>query len=160
VSFLSGRITARNAPISAIKEKTDTVIVWRTETVEKPIFRTERVTDTIYIAVDKTREFRDTVFVPLPVTQRVYEGQYYDLAVSGYKPTLDYIKVKVPTMSPKHNAVTVGAYGYVWNTASCVPYVGYEYRHGQFSVGGGGGYDFMLRKPVVIGRISFDVFQW
>ena len=55
------------------------------------------MTDTLIVAVVDT--LRDTIFVELPRTTRIYEDTDYRAQVSGYEPTLDRIEVFPKTMT-------------------------------------------------------------
>ena len=36
---------------------------------------------------------RDSVYIPVPITQKEYRTEDYRLSISGYKPNLDYIEI-------------------------------------------------------------------
>lgn len=84
------RFTAQIQPPKAI---TDTLVIRDTFVREKPVYRTKRVIDTVLFAVTDTVQVSDSVFVPLPIEQRVYEDSTYRAVVSGWHPSLDTISV-------------------------------------------------------------------
>lgn len=117
-----------------IKEKTvfltDTIVIQKTDTM--PIYRTEIVLDTIvepfpvYMTVFGDT-VRDTVLVPIPITQKVYEGDMYKAYVSGYKPQLDSISIYNNYIyvreKQKRFGVGVGV-GYGIGRGGLSPYIG------------------------------------
>ena len=94
LSYFAGYIKGGKSVTERIV--TDTVNVVDTDTV--PVLTSELdIQDVpepfpVYITVSGDT-VRDTVFVPVPVTQRVYEGGNYKAYVSGYKPKLDSISI-------------------------------------------------------------------
>lgn len=67
----------------------DTTFIPSIDTVflEKPILRTEKVIDTIYINKDSFNE------IAIPLTQKTYISDNYQAWVSGYRPNLDSIRL-------------------------------------------------------------------
>lgn len=114
----------------------DTVQVVRIDTikVEKPVYITERQTDTLFVAIKDTIRINDTLYQPVPKTQRMYEkDSLYRAWVSGYKPQLDSIYVFPKTITetitetiripPRRWGVgVIGGYGVGKNGFS--PYIG------------------------------------
>ena len=83
--------------LSLTKTKTETVEKRIVDTVSitvvdtfierKPMYVSNRVTDTMIIYVDSSKT------VKLPITQKFYSGEYYKLWISGYRPNLDSISI-------------------------------------------------------------------
>ena len=82
-----------NSQKRPIKPQADTLVIHDTFVHEKPVYRAKRVIDTVMFAVTDTVQVRDSVFVPLPIEQKVYEDSTYRAVVSGYRPSLDTISV-------------------------------------------------------------------
>lgn len=61
-------------------------VVLRYETVKVPVFDTIR-------PLNADTLITDSITVEIPITQKVYEDSVYQAWVSGYKPSLDSIKV-------------------------------------------------------------------
>lgn len=116
-AFILGRKTATK-PEPVVIEKTDTLTLWDTITIDKPVYVKERVVDSIYVPVADTVlvSRNDTTFIVLPKTQKEYSDTLYHAWVSGYQPSLDSIKVfqrteyitTTITAKPKHWHITVG----------------------------------------------------
>ncbi len=111
--------------------KTDTITFVKTDTIKtvQPVKVSEIITriDTIYV--------RDTIVVPIPISQKYYRENDYEAWVSGYKPNLDSIRVfkhtEVVTITNTEKVYIkpkkwgIGAQiGYGWNGNKFSPYVG------------------------------------
>ena len=74
----------------------DTTIVVKLDTIKiiKPIYVSQKVVDTLLVPITDTLRQNDTLYVPVPKTQRYYaKDSLYRAWVSGYRPTLDSIQV-------------------------------------------------------------------
>ena len=126
--------------------KTDTVIVYRHDTITayKPVPFNVYVVDTMWVPV--TVHERDTVWAQLPREAKVYEDSTYRAVVSGFRPSLDTISVfrTVKTITVTNN-VRIPPPRWSWgvqagvglNTQGTVtPYVGVgiQYRLGDFEI--------------------------
>ncbi len=85
----------RNAHPSEMKVKVDTLFVYDTIFVEKPVIKKVEIIDTLRLSVPitDTLMLHDTVFVHLPIEQRQYSDPRYTAWVSGYRPQLDSIQI-------------------------------------------------------------------
>ena len=85
----------RNAHSSEMKVKVDTLFVYDTIFVEKPVIKKVEIIDTLLLAVPYTDTLmlHDTVLVHLPIEQRQYSDPRYTAWVSGYRPQLDSIQI-------------------------------------------------------------------
>ena len=85
----------RNSHSSEMKVKVDTLFVYDTIFVEKPVINKVEIIDTLLLPVPitDTLMLHDTVFVHLPIEQRQYSDPRYTAWVSGYRPQLDSILI-------------------------------------------------------------------
>ena len=85
----------RNAHPSEMKVKVDTLFIYDTIIVEKPVIKKVEIIDTLLLPVPitDTLMLHDTVFVHLPIEQRQYSDPRYTAWVSGYRPQLDSIRI-------------------------------------------------------------------
>lgn len=85
----------RNAHPGEMKVKVDTLFVYDTIFIEKPVFKKVEIIDTIRmpVPITDTLMLHDTVFVNLPIEQRQYSDPRYTAWVSGYRPQLDSIQI-------------------------------------------------------------------
>ena len=85
----------RNSHSSEMKVKVDTLFVYDTIFVEKPVIKKVEIIDTLLLPVPitDTLMLHDTVLVHLPIEQRQYSDPRYTAWVSGYRPQLDSIHI-------------------------------------------------------------------
>ena len=85
----------KNAHSSEMKVKVDTLFVYDTIFVEKPVIKKVETIDTLLlpVSITDTLMLHDTVFVHLPIEQRQYSDPRYTAWVSGYRPQLDSIHI-------------------------------------------------------------------
>ena len=85
----------RNAHPNEIKVKVDTLFVYDTIFVEKPVIKKVEIIDTLRLPVPitDTLMLHDTILVYLPIEQRQYSDPRYTAWVSGYRPQLDSILI-------------------------------------------------------------------
>ena len=85
----------RNAHPNEIKVKVDTLFIYDTIFVEKPVIKKVETIDTLLLPVPYTDTLmlHDTVLVHLPIEQRQYSDPRYTAWVSGYRPQLDSIQI-------------------------------------------------------------------
>ena len=85
----------RNAHPGEMKVKVDTLFVYDTIFVEKPVIKKVEIIDTLRLPVPitDTLMLHDTIFVHLPIEQRQYSDPRYTAWVSGYRPQLDSIHI-------------------------------------------------------------------
>ena len=82
-----------------IIEKCDTIYKTRIDTLKiaQPIYikQKEIRRDTIKINIEKqvVKQVNDTVFIDLPIEQKVYSDSSYTAWVSGFQPSLDSINI-------------------------------------------------------------------
>ena len=85
----------RNAHPSEMKVKVDTLFVYDTIFIEKPVIKKVETIDTLLLPVPTTDTLmlHDTVLIHLPIEQRQYSDPRYTAWVSGYRPQLDSIHI-------------------------------------------------------------------
>lgn len=75
-----------------VRPQADTLVIHDTFVAEKPVYLTRRVVDTVYFPADTVR-VRDTLYIPLPIEQKVYGDTRFRAVVSGIRPSLDTISI-------------------------------------------------------------------
>ena len=91
--FYAGRNWAIKRDISGYAERVDTLVIRDTIVQEKPVYRTISRVRTEYVPVCDTIRIQDTLFVPVPIENKVYEDSLYRAEVSGYRASLDRIEI-------------------------------------------------------------------
>jgi hypothetical protein len=113
-------------------------LVLRYETVKVP------VNDTTYISAEHA--FPDTLTVSIPITQKIYQDSTYQAWVSGYKSSLDSIKIYQPVTTIT-NTVT--------NTA-----VQYKTKRWGVGVQVGLGVTPSKIEPYIGVGVTYNIFSW
>lgn len=146
--FVAGRVTRKSLLEPVVEVKTDTLVVRDTVRLDRPVYITQRVVDSIYVPVTDTLRLHDTTFMVLPRQQREYRDTLYHAWVSGYDPALDsidifrkerYVTVEVTkTVMPKpkkwHVGVSAGYGACLLNeTPVLSPYLGIGITYSIFS---------------------------
>ena len=129
----------RNAQPSEMKVKVDTLFVYDTIFIEKPVIKKVETIDTLLLPVPTTDTLmlHDTVLIHLPIEQRQYSDPRYTAWVSGYRPQLDSIhiyqqtqyitnEVKVATMPKRWGIGLQAGYGVSFSNKQiqATPYIG------------------------------------
>ena len=129
----------RNSHSSEMKVKVDTLFVYDTIFVEKPVIKKVEIIDTLLLPVPTTDTLmlHDTVLIHLPIEQRQYSDPRYTAWVSGYRPQLDSIQiyqqtqyitneVKVATMPKRWGIGLQAGYGVSFSNKQikATPYIG------------------------------------
>jgi hypothetical protein len=78
---------------SEVKTKVDTLTVFDTICVEKPVFYEKRVVDTMVVTVTEWEVVHDTAFVTLPREEVEYRDTSYRAVVSGFLPRLEELEI-------------------------------------------------------------------
>ena len=97
----------RNAHPGEMKVKVDTLFVYDTIFVEKPVIKKVEIIDTLRLPVPitDTLMLHDTVLVHLPIEQRQYSDPRYTAWVSGYRPDLSCTIYRRGTLLLYHQLV-------------------------------------------------------
>lgn len=141
ISFLSGVLTSILVFLiigggdKTVKTDTDTIVVWKTDTVpivkDSILVRHETVMLPVetYITDTDSVVLHDSVIVQVPITQKMYsDDSTYTAYVSGFMPNLDSIRVatkEIMTISVKRNRFGLGVNaGYGISKNGLTPYIG------------------------------------
>ena len=98
VALVSERRSCSDFSIPEITMRTDTVLIRDTVLIDRPVEACARTIDTILISTalpahGDTVRLTDTVYMHLPVEQKHYGAPEYDAWVSGYRPSLDSLRI-------------------------------------------------------------------
>lgn len=139
----------RNAHSSEMKVKVDTLYVYDTIFVEKPVIKKVEIIDTLLLAVPYTDTLmlHDTVLVHLPIEQRQYSDPRYTAWVSGYRPQLDSIHIYQRTEYITKEIKTV-AKPKRWGIGLQAGY-GVSLHNGQ-----------LFPAPYIGVGLSYSIFSW
>lgn len=75
--------------------KADTIFIRDTFLIRQPAPSAKRITDTLLLTVTQTDTLtiHDTLYLSLPMEQRVYSDDNYTAWVSGFRPSLDSLQI-------------------------------------------------------------------
>ena len=139
----------RNAHPGEIKVKVDTLFVYDTIFIEKPVIKKVEIIDTLRLPVPitDTLMLHDTVFVHLPIEQRQYSDPRYTAWVSGYRPQLDSIQIyqRSEYITKEVNAITKSKR---WGIGLQAGY-GVALHNGQ-----------LFPAPYIGVGLSYSIFSW
>ncbi len=82
-----------NGHVSEVFTKVDTLYLYDTVRIDKPIPIIIRDIDTILVQVKDTIHIQDTIYIKLPREQKTYQNKHYAAWISGYRPQLDSIHI-------------------------------------------------------------------
>ena len=139
----------RNAHPGEMKVKVDTLFVYDTIFVEKPVIKKVETIDTLLlpVSITDTLMLHDTVFVHLPIEQRQYSDPRYTAWVSGYRPQLDSIQIyqRSEYITKEVNAITKSKR---WGIGLQAGY-GVALHNGQ-----------LFPAPYIGVGLSYSIFSW
>lgn len=130
-------------PRQTVVEIRDTVVIRDTVIHETPVPYEVQVVDSIFVETHSVvyRTVNDTVYLALPMERKVYKNKDYELAINGYGPRLEYVKVfpetkyvtvekqMVEKTKPRFSVGIQAGYGV--SSMGPVPYIGIG---GQFNL--------------------------
>ena len=100
IPFMAGWWIGEGRAFSRFQPHTDTLYIphdttiYETVVVEKWHVRT----DTVRLASVDTLIAHDSILVEVPIEQKVYQDSLYTAYVSGFRPSLDSIRLTMPTV--------------------------------------------------------------
>lgn len=143
VGFKVGR-EYEKARMPDIAERTDTLILWDTVKVEKPVPRDSIVYKHIteILPVHDTTVVRDSVLVDVPIERKTYaEDSTYYAVVSGFRPSLDTLLVYQKTVTIEKVRTVTSYEAFRWSLG---PFVSQEVGLSHYAAKAGLQADFSL----------------
>lgn len=178
VSFFVGKRVAMSH-FPNITERVDTLVLWDTLTVDKPVPRDSIIYKTVteYLPVHDTTFLVDSVLVDVPIERKTYqEDSVYYAVVSGFRPSLDTLEVYRKTVIIEKTRNIVSYKPYKWavspfisqevGTAHYMAKVGVAadlgFKNDRFRFGPEVGYQWTAINQggwYAGARIKFDLFR-
>lgn len=115
----------------------DSVVI-RYITVSVPVY------DTIKVVAESVQN--DSVTISLPITQKAYKDSTYEAWVSGYRPSLDSIRI----FQPIHTITNT-----ITNTE-----VKYKTKRWGVGIQAGLGFTTNMIQPYIGIGVSYNIFSW
>lgn len=91
IGFLIGQKHPQKSPVEPIKEKVDTLLIFDTITLTKPVFVEKIHLDSVYMPVTDTLWKRDTLYVYLEREQIQWKDSLCRVYASGINPQVDSV---------------------------------------------------------------------
>ena len=91
IGFLIGQQHPQKSPVEPIKEKVDTLLIFDTITLTKPIFIEKIQLDSVYMPVTDTLWKHDTLYVYLEREQIQWQDSLCRVYASGINPQVDSV---------------------------------------------------------------------
>ena len=91
IGFLIGQKHPQKSPVEPIKEKVDTLLIFDTITLTKPVFVEKIQLDSVYMPVTDTLWKHDTLYVYLERKQIQWQDSLCRVYASGINPQVDSV---------------------------------------------------------------------
>lgn len=91
IGFLIGQKHPQKLPVEPIKEKVDTLLIFDTITLTKPVFVEKIQLDSVYMPVTDTLWMHDTLYVYLEREQIQWQDSLCRVYASGINPQVDSV---------------------------------------------------------------------
>ena len=91
IGFLIGKQHPQKSPVGPIKEKVDTLLIFDTITLTKPVFMEKIQLDSVYMPVTDTLWKHDTLYVYLEREQIQWQDSLCRVYASGINPQVDSV---------------------------------------------------------------------
>ena len=91
IGFLIGHKHTQKSPVEPIKEKVDTLLIFDTITLTKPVFVEKIQLDSVYMPVTDTLWKHDTLYVYLEREQIQWQDSLCRVYASGINPQVDSV---------------------------------------------------------------------
>ena len=91
IGFLIGHKHPQKSPVEPIKEKVDTLLIFDTITLTKPVFVEKIQLDSVYMPVTDTLWKHDTLYVYLEREQIQWQDSLCRVYASGINPQVDSV---------------------------------------------------------------------
>lgn len=149
LSFMAGQRHAQKRLILPQKERVDTLVIYETKLVEKPVFVEKKVVEKVPVPVpvSDTMMVHDTIYVYMDREQVHWKDSLSDVYASGIDVEVDSVLHYVPTqvitkerdvivkVKPKWSVGVHAGYGAFANNGqiSASPYIGVGVSYNLFS---------------------------
>ena len=118
VPFMAGWQMGERRAFARFQPHTDTLYIPRDTFIDRPVFvekwRVKK--DTVRLASVDTLIAHDSTLVEVPIEQKVYADSLYTAWVSGFRPSLDSIRLRQPTIvitqTVREPSAKVGHFGW------------------------------------------------
>ena len=150
IAFSAGQRHALNRLILPQKERVDTLVVYETKLVEKPVFVEKKVVEKVPVPVpvSDTIEVHDTIYVYMNREQVHWQDSISDVYASGYDVQVDSVRHNIQTQVITKKRDVVVKVKPKWSIGVHVGY-GAFVKNGQIAT-----------SPYIGAGISYNLWSW
>lgn len=150
VSFVVGQRHAQKRLILPQKERVDTLVIYETKLVEKPVFVEKKVVEKVPVPVpvSDTVMVHDTIYVYMDREQVHWQDSLSDVYASGYDVQVDSVRHNIQTQVITKERDVIVKVKPKWSLGIHVGY-GATFQNGQFA-----------HMPYVGAGVSYNIISW
>lgn len=148
LSFVAGQRHALNRLVLPQEERVDTLIVYETKLVEKPVFVEKKVIEKVPVPVSDTIVVHDTIYVYMNREQVHWQDSMSDVYASGYDVQVDSVRHNIQTQVISKERDVIVKVKPKWSIGVHAGYGAFA-KNGQISA-----------APYVGVGVSYNIFSW
>lgn len=150
LSFVAGQRRALKRLISLQKEIEDTLVIYETRLVEKPVFVEKKVVEKVPVPVpvSDTMIVHDTIYVYMDREQIHWQDSLSDVYASGYDVQVDSVRHNIQTQVITKERDVIVKVKPKWSLGIHAGY-GATFQNGQFA-----------HMPYVGVGVSYNIISW
>ena len=150
LSFMAGQRHAQKRLILPQKERVDTLVIYETKLVEKPVFVEKKVVEKVPVPVpvSDTMMVHDTIYVYMDREQVHWQDSLSDVYASGYDVQVDSVRHNIQTQVITKEREVIVKVKPKWS-------VGVHAGYGAFANNGQ-----ITASPYIGVGVSYNLFSW
>ena len=150
LSFAAGQRHAQKRLILPQKEKVDTLVIYETKLVEKPVFVEKKVIEKVPVPVpvSDTMMVHDTIYVYMDREQVHWQDSISDVYASGYDVQVDSVRHNIQTQVITKERDVIVKVKPKWS-------VGVQVGYGAFAKNGQ-----LTASPYIGVGVTYNLFSW
>lgn len=150
LSFAAGQRYAQKRLILPPNEKVDTLVIYETKLVEKPVFVEKKVVEKVPVPVpvSDTVMVHDTIYVYMDREQVHWQDSLSDVYASGYDVQVDSVRHNIQTQVITKERDVIVKVKPKWSVGIHAGYGAFA-KNGQISA-----------SPYIGAGVSYNLFSW
>ena len=150
LSFMAGQRHAQKRLILPQKERVDTLVIYETKLVEKPVFVEKKVVEKVPVPVpvSDTMMVHDTIYVYMDREQVHWQDSLSDVYASGYDVQVDSVRHNIQTQVITKERDVIVKVKPKWS-------IGVQVGYGAFANNGQ-----ITASPYIGVGVSYNLFSW
>ena len=150
LSFMAGQRHAQKRLILPQKERVDTLVIYETKLVEKPVFVEKKVVEKVPVPVpvSDTMMVHDTIYVYMDREQVHWQDSLSDVYASGYDVQVDSVRHNIQTQVITKERDVIVKVKPKWSIGVHAGYGAFA-KNGQFAT-----------SPYIGVGVSYNILSW